>query len=167
MGLLNKVFSIGKRQPEQYICIEDRKYTGVNGGTFTNGAWRQRDLTTVAQDETGQALVSGNAAHLPPGSYRIRCRVPAYDCNGHVARLIDEETGHALLTGSPGYSANGTTIGMASFIEGKFRLASNRSIRVEHYQGNIQINNVGFGIAAGTGLTCEVYTRMELFRTTL
>ena len=167
MGLLNKVFSIGKRQPEQYICIEDRKYIGTHGGTFTSGAWRQRDLNTIVQDDTGQALVSGNVVYLPPGNYRCQAHVPASVVDSHVARLIDEASGDALLTGTIQFSF--ATIGAtksltASYIAGKFRLTTNGSVRVEHLCG-VTRSDFGFGIASN--LTCETYTRMELFRTTL
>jgi len=81
--------------------LKDQKNFGVNGGIFTNDAWRDRDLTvkedpqnfvTFFPTANGQTTPSPADApgywSLPAGTYKIDWSAPAFEVNRHKSRLV-------------------------------------------------------------------------------
>ncbi len=74
--------------------VYDEKGAEENGGTFTSGAWRTRDLNTISY--TGGAastekfvILSSNSNQfdLDPGSYIFEWKCPANTVDSHKSRL--------------------------------------------------------------------------------
>tara|TARA_R100000152_G_C6719671_1_gene145873 strand:- start:47 stop:658 length:612 start_codon:yes stop_codon:yes gene_type:complete len=72
-----------------YAIICDRKDSTTDGGTFTTGAWRQRDLNHEIADPDSIVSISSNEFTLQAGTYLIKWTAPGYDCDRHVSRLYD------------------------------------------------------------------------------
>ena len=70
-----------------YAVIADQKTSGTDGGTFTSGAWRTRDLNTEVTDVDNIVSISSNQFTLQAGTYLIKARATAYDCDRHQLRL--------------------------------------------------------------------------------
>lgn len=70
--------------------IEDVKATGVNSGTFTDGAWQDRDLNTLSGDNASmEVTLSDNQFTLYPGKYKIEWECPAMAVDEHMSRLYN------------------------------------------------------------------------------
>ena len=72
-----------------YAIISDTKVANVNGGTFTSGAWRTRDLNTENADADGIVSISSNQFTLQAGSYLIKFQSTGFKVDRHITRLRD------------------------------------------------------------------------------
>ena len=78
--------------------VYDEKDTDTNGGTFTTGAWRQRDLNTIRYSDgvvnSNEAFVTlnSNEFSLVPGRYVIEWECPAFKLDGHISKLISYDS---------------------------------------------------------------------------
>lgn len=140
-----------------YILIQDQKTTNTDGGDFTSGAWRTRDLNTEVSDAGGHASVASNQITLAAGTYRCRISAPAYQVTRHQLRLQDITNTATLLMGSCGYTVAGGGNQTHSFIEGRFTLAGTTVLEVQHQAETTQASGVGFGVASHFG-AFELYT---------
>ena len=147
---------------ESYVCIQDQKAQNTTGGTFTAGGWRTRDLTTEVSDTGSLASISSNQITLEAGTYRCLIMCPAFGVNEHQARLHNTSDSTVVLTGSLGYARQPLTYGMStSFISGRFTLAAQKVLEVQHYCISTEATD-GFGVKMN--VTTEVYTMAEFWK---
>ena len=146
---------------DAYAIIVDQKPATTNGGTFTGGDWRTRDLNTELSDPDGIVSISSNQFTLQAGSYLIRWACPAYYINRHQSRLYDvtnatvREYGLSGYTASGGYSNNYST-GSARVVPG-----AATTYEIQHHASGTLAGS-GFGVYGGAGV--EQYTLVEIFR---
>lgn len=148
----------------RYMLVEEQQTAGTAGGTFTLGAWRTRVLNTVVSDVRGIIVALGsNQITLPKGIYRFQASAPAYKVGSHQARLFNITAAAVLGLGSSEYTdpASGVNDATRSFVSGRFVLAVESDIELQHQCGSTQLAD-GFGRAVGWGV--EVYSRVELWR---
>lgn len=69
--------------------VADRKTLGTDGGSFTQGAWRVRDLNTELADPENIVSVADEKMTLPAGTYFIYASAPAYKTSYHQVRLYN------------------------------------------------------------------------------
>ena len=69
------------------IC--DQKAYNANGGTFTNGAWRPRDLNTEISDVSGIVSIASNQFTLQAGTYTIEWSAPSFRVEANSSRLYN------------------------------------------------------------------------------
>src|SRR5690606_7858669 len=106
-----------------YCLIQDRKASGVNGGTFTAGAWRTRDLNTKLYDPGGFVTLASNQIGLGAGRYRVSASAPATACQSHATRLYNVTTAATVLVGTTEQStaaSSGDAVGTRSLLSGEF-----------------------------------------------
>jgi len=139
------------------VIIEDQKPQGTNGGTFTSGAWRTRDLNTLVFNHNSLASLGGNRFTLPAGTYCIDWDAPAFDVAVHRSALYNYTTstivayGTSMRTGSlTSASSNGTTV---------ITITSPTSFEIRHICKITRDTN-GFGVATTFGT--EIYTRVRI-----
>ena len=158
-----------------YILITDEKAAGNDGGTFTAGAWRTRDLNTEQADTGNHAAVAANQITLQAGTYRASIFVPAHNVSSHVARLRNITDGSTILEGSAansiftaddlGGDGKADSCMNHSIIKGRFTLGAAKVLEVQHY-GQVTRASYGFGVnsnLSGAG-AAETYTIVELIR---
>lgn len=140
------------------VMVADQKASGTDGGNFTSGAWRTRDLNTLLADSGGIAAIVANQLQLPAGTYDVNISCPAVNCNRHQARLRNVTDGATLLTGTSQFSEIGSTTpgDTRSVIQGRFTLAAAKSLEIQHQCQTTQNVN-GFGVDSGFG-NVETYT---------
>ena len=155
-----KVSSITLPSQSPALHVEDHKASGTNGGTFTSGAWRTRDLNTVATNEISGASLATNQITLPAGTYKINARAPAFQVQPHTARLFNIAGSAVLLEGSTegSWSTSGVT---NSKIIGKFTLTVSSNLEIQHYGKSTILTN-GFGQTAAIVGKNEVYTQVYI-----
>ena len=146
-----------------YAKLSDVKANLTDGGTFTSGAWRTRDLNTEDIDTNNIVTLASNQFTLQAGTYRIRATAPAYTVEQAVGKLRNVTDGSDVIIGTGGYYPNGGRSDVVrTEIVGQFTIASAKAFEIQHYCTATQATN-GFGVAMGVGVS-EVYTIVELWK---
>jgi len=148
--------------------LVDEQTSGTNGGTFTNGAWRHRDLNTEYYDTIGVTL-SSNEFTLPVGTFYIDWTCPAIVVNQHRSRLYNTTSTTVVKYGTSAYSnpvhdwgyyadaeVSTTSCGSAAVT-----LTSTATFKVEH-RCVTTVATYGFGKASS--LAEEIYTTVKIMQ---
>ena len=167
--------------------LKDKKNYDVGGGTFTNGAWRDRDLT-VAEDPQGfvnftiggsQTTYSpGNTPgywSVPAGTYKIEWSAPGYAVDNHFSRLVWSITESEISTaglnasdyedGSSVRSSADNDVFTTNFSSGSKVITTTAAatyFKILHRCGDTQDTN-GFGRNANLGSGMHnIYTQVRI-----
>ncbi len=143
-----------KRCFRDYILIRDIKAAGVDGGTFTSGAWRTRDLIEESSDVGGHAGLGANRITLVAGTYEFEVSAPAYLVGSHQVRLYNISDASIVTSGSVMYNAGACVT--RSEACGRFTITSPKVFEVQH-RCSITQASTGFGKACNFG-SWEQYT---------
>ena len=146
-----------------YAIIADQKANNVDGGTFTTGDWRTRDLNTELIDPDGIVSISSNQFTLQAGSYFIEAHAPAYRVNQHMAKLYQTSGTPADIAFGTGQYTNSTYLGhTASIVRARVTISSATTYEIRH-RGSATHNSSGFGKKTNFGTT-ELYTVVEIYK---
>lgn len=147
---------------EEIMIVNDTKASGTDGGTFTSGAWRTRDLNTVESNNIVGASLATNQITLPAGTYEVIGFATANGVTKHQARLYDTTGTVLLVTGTNGKinaeSSSDETTTISSIL-GSFTLSGESDIELQHRCSSSQ-TTIGFGSACSFGE--EVYSQIEI-----
>lgn len=135
--------------------VYDEKAQGVTGGTFTGGAWRQRDLNAKNDPNNLVTIGTNQITIIVAGNYLIHALAPAYNTDRHQSRLL--KNGVVLQVGSIGYDMVYSTNPSRVFWTGT--LAVNDVIKLEHRATNTS-TGYGFGVESTWGVS--IYSIVEL-----
>lgn len=148
------------------LIIQDQKPQNTDGGTFTAGAWRTRDLNTVLVNNIPGASLSSNQITLPSGNYLVEWSAPANsqttDLSLHQSKLYDTTGANDLVLGSSLENFQGASSQRGSNIsdgKGYFTLGVTSVIELQH-RCAVTANTSGFGKAANFGV--EVYSQIKI-----
>lgn len=145
------------------LHIQDQKASGTNGGTFTQDAWRTRDLNTVLTNEIPSASLSSNQITLPAGTYYVEAFAPCYRGQFHKAKLYNITDTADILIGTTEYNFNGADyVQTSSHVVGRFTIAGTKVIELQHYC-KVTAANVGFG-SPGTFAVVELYSDIRIWK---
>lgn len=142
-------------------AMEDQKATATEGGTFTSGAWRTRDLNTEVLDPSSLVSIAANA-FTPTVAGWVEWSAPASNVGQHKTRLYNVTDAAVAGVGSSEQSAGSADTQTRSF--GGAPVVAGKAYRVEHQCSNTVATN-GLGRASGLATTVEVYTRVQFWRT--
>lgn len=147
---------------ESYVHVNDEKAQNTDGGTFTLGAWRTRDINQEKSDADGICSIASNQITLDAGTYRCFITCPASYVGRHQAQLYDTTGSAVLLLGTSSFvpTAVVVTQGIAT-VQGRFTIASQSVLEVQH-QSQATRATTGFGLACNFGV--EVYTQAEFWK---
>ena len=141
-----------------YAIIADQKTQNTDGGTFTSGAWRTRDLNTEIADPDGIVSISSNQFTLEAGSYLIRWVCATYLTYGNQSRVYNitdcsvEGISQTIRPVYDGENSVGTI---------RVDIAGSKTFEIQHYC-NTTVATSGFGYAANIGT--EQYTVVEIYK---
>ena len=148
-----------------FLHIQDQKPQGTNGGTFTSGAWRTRDLNTVLTNTIPGASLSNNQITLPAGKYYVEASAPSYIVSLVQLQVYDITNTSILLLGSVTRYlwGGGTTSPICglSLVSGIFQSEAEIDLELRH-QCSVTNDANGFGVAAN--FTTEVYSDIRIWR---
>ena len=136
--------------------VKDVKGSGVDGGTFTSGAWQTRDLNTLEGDTTFISIDGSTTFTLDSGIYQITAHVPARDVAEHQARLYNVTDATVAAVGSAERTA---TASPASVIMTVIKIDAQKTFRIENRCQNTN-NDDGFGQGVNWGE--NVYTQVQI-----
>ena len=129
-----------------YAIIADQKSSGTNGGSFTSGDWRTRDLNTELYDPDGIVSISSNQFTLQAGSYLIKAHAPAYKVGRHQIALYDITGSSYVETGSSAYVDGSESVSTDSFLTARFTCSGANVYEIRHQCGTT-FNTYGFGVS--------------------
>lgn len=146
------------------LHIQDQKSAGTNGGTFTSGAWRTRDLNTILTNEITGASLNANAITLPAGTYYCTAEAPAYNVMAHKIKLRKTNGTAADLPLKSRVGASATGFNDWSKLSGRFILTEQSTIELQHYCYQTQAD-YGLGFRPySIESTVEVYSSIEIWK---
>jgi len=148
-----------------YAVICDQKPSGTEGGTFTKGAWRTRDLNTKIADPDGIVSISSNQFTLGAGSYLIKWSAIAARVERNKSSLYDV-TGAAYIDyGDTRWGMNYDGEPEASTGIARVTPSGSNVYEIRHYSHE-SYATYGFGFAGSnsTGGVVEKYTFVEIYK---
>lgn len=149
---------------KSYAIIADQKSTDSNGGTFTHGAWRTRDLNTEISDVDGIVSISSNQFTLQTGTYLINTFAPAYKVDRHQVRLYNITDSSVALTGGSNFASSSSNGSQNALMFGRITITSAKVFEIQH-QSQTTEGTFGLGVAAMVGTT-ETFTVVEIYKET-
>ena len=156
-----------RRGIQTYAIISDQKTEDTHGGTFTQGAWRTRDLNTEIADPDGIVSIANNQFTLGAGTYLVVATAPAYRVDAHKVKLYNATSSSDVAFGTPGYSANGDgRVTDTSTVRCRVTVTGSTAFEIQHKNSDTRSSN-GFGVAAGTlasDIGPETYTVVEIYK---
>ena len=144
-----------------YAIICDQKTAGTEGGTFTLGAWRTRDLNTEISDPDGIVSISTNEFTLAAGSYLIQWSAPAYEAAKNKTRLYDVTGTAVIQIGSSEFAWTGGD-GSRSFGHARVTPSGSNNYRIEH-QSELTKTLSGFGRECDFSAV-EIFTIVTIYK---
>ena len=147
-----------------YAVIGDKKAKDVDGGTFTSGAWRTRDLNHEFVDDDGIVSISSNQFTLQAGKYWVTWRAPATMTNGHTSLLYNITDTAFVQIGSTEFTGNGagSEIQTCSFGSAQIDISGAKVFEIQHY-AQTTASNIGFGTDQSDASTGDsIYTIVEI-----
>ena len=129
-----------------YAIICDQKGSNVDGGTFTSGDWRHRDLNTEISDSDGIVSISSNLFTLQAGTYLILASATGFMVGRHQIRLYNNTDSAVAAYGSSEYSNGSHHMGTRSFLQTRIVISGAKAFKIEHRSENT-VNTEGFGVA--------------------
>lgn len=141
--------------------VWDEKPQNTNGGTFTAGAWRQRDLNTKSDPDNLVSVASNAVTITTSGKYWIRAIAPAYTAGRNQCRIT--KNGSLLQQGTSEYAATAGDDSIKSVVAWVGQLVANDVIRLEH-QCDSTSPTYGFGVGDNSSWGVEIYSIMEIIK---
>ena len=146
---------------KQLFHVTDKKADNTDGGTFSSGAWRTRDLNTVESNDLDGASLSSDTITLEAGTYYIEWSCPAYKVNEHKSRLYNLTAGAIWVNGTSSYSFSNDATQTVSLGAGKFTLDETSTLQLQH-RCTFSNSTFGFGRASNYGID-ELYTEVRIW----
>lgn len=150
---------------QDYILIHDEKALAADGGGFTLGAWRTRDINQLKMNVGAHcALIGSNQFTLTAGTYRAHIRCPQYSVDLAVARLQNITAGTTVLRSGNVYANAAAVDCYAAVIMGQFTIAATTTFEIQHKCSATKATN-GFGRATSIDAAfVELYTVAEFIK---
>ena len=146
---------------ESYAIIADQKSSTTQGGAFTSGAWRTRDLNTEIADADGIVSISSNQFTLGAGSYLIRGYASVYRTNGHQVRLYNVTDSAEVAVGCNGMSHSSYYNMNPYTVTGRVTITGSTVFELQHRCADT-VNTYGYGQKISWGT--EQYALVEIFK---
>jgi len=139
--------------------VKDVKTAASFGGTFSNGAWRTRDLNTLT-GATGSVSIATNQITLTAGTYHIEATAPAANVNGHQTRFENITDTVTEIIGSSEYSGSASNTGTMSRCIGVVTVASTKVYELQH-RCQTSAGSFGYGLSANFSIS-TVYSQIKI-----
>ena len=153
---------IGSKTFTSYAIICDEKAHNVDGGTFTSGDWRTRDLNTEIADPDGIVSISSNQFTLSAGDYLIEASAPAFSVNQHVIRLQNITASTTVQHGQAAY-ADEPNVANKGFLVARVSLTGSTTFEIQHRSNFTKATN-GLGTQTTFTGTNSIYTVVKIYK---
>ena len=152
-----------------YAIIADVKASSADGGAFTAGDWRTRDLNTEISDVDNIVSISSNQFTLSAGTYLIEFQAPAARTGVHQTRLYNVTSSTLVQLGSNQWSGSGAgTSASTSFGCATITISGSTAFEIQHRSSvdGTGSDSYGFGVAGQGGMNwgSAIYTIVKIFK---
>lgn len=160
---ITDISGVVRRGIQTYAIISDEKSNGTHGGTFSNGAWRTRDLNNEIADPDSIVSISSNQFTLGAGTYLIEATTPAIEVGRHQCRLYNVTGSSGVEYGTSAFSShdNGYAV-TASSLAVRVTITGSTVFEIQH-RGQTTKSSFGFGLSNSFG-GVEVYTLVKIYK---
>jgi len=135
-----------------YAIIADVKASNADGGSFTSGDWRTRDLNTEITDEDSIVSISSNQFTLGTGNYLIEWNPIGYAVMAHQSRLYNVTDSSSIAVGRAGYSnASAGAVHDNSDGAARISITGDKVFEIQH-RAHTTRTDYGFGVGTAGGL---------------
>jgi len=146
-----------------YAIIADQKSSSSEGGVFSIGDWRTRDLNTELSDADGIVSISSNQFTLQAGTYLIEADAPAFSINRHIIKLYQTSgTPADIAFGTSEFASLSYSAQTRSFLTTRVTISSATTYEIRHRCQSTYSGSEGFGVASD--LAIETYTVVKIFK---
>ena len=154
---------VGHKGFVSYAIICDEKTSDTDGGTFTSGDWRTRDLNTEIADPDGIVSIASNQFTLGAGNYLIEASAPAYRTNRHILRLQNITSSTTVQIGSAEYTNDSDAIITRSVLAARVSLTGSTTLEIQH-RAETTSSTFGFGVDSSFTGVGSIYTIVKIFK---
>ena len=154
---------VGHKGFVSYAIICDEKTSDTDGGTFTSGDWRTRDLNTEIADPDGIVSIASNQFTLGAGNYLIEASAPAYRTNRHILRLQNITSSTTVQIGSAEYTNDSDAIVTRSVLAARVSLTGSTTLEIQH-RAETTSSTFGFGVDSSFTGVGSIYTIVKIFK---
>ena len=158
IALENDVSKLNNRTWD--VIIEDRKPPGHDGGTFSSGAWRRRDLTYIVYNNDDLSFLQNHQFTLPAGTYCIDWDAPANKVDRHQTRLVNVSIPAVVAYGTNEHASKGYDGHSRSWGTAIVTIDSPSKFEIQH-RCETTYGPDGFG-AQSLAYGDEIYTRVRI-----
>ncbi len=158
---------IGSKTFTSYAVLADVKGVNADGGTFTAGAWRTRDLNTEITDPDGIVSISSNQFTLAAGTYFIEGLASACQVNAIQTRIYNATDSSVVQLGTAEYAGSGSNHPtQQSFVKGRVTISGTKAFELQHYCTTTQATyGMGVGVSGGFNLgTTTIFTLVTIHK---
>ena len=148
-----------------YAIIADQKSSTTEGGVFSIGDWRTRDLNTEISDADSIVSLSSNQFTLQAGTYLINAVAPACQVSSHQTRIYNVTDTAVVQLGQVVFSYSSSGSGSSSYVSGRVTITGAKVFEIQHRCATSRAD-YGFGVgtsgaynwSSGTVFAiCEIY----------
>ena len=143
-----------------YARLADVKGTTTQGGTFTSGAWRTRDINVEETDPDGIVSLSNNQFTLQAGTYHIFASCCAVGVDNHNCRIYNITDSSTLLTGLANKNQE-ENVSDYAHVRGQFTISGTKVFELQH-RCQTTVTTHGFGAYASWN--GNVYSTIEIHK---
>ena len=143
-----------------YARLADVKGNTTQGGSFTSGAWRTRDITTEETDPDGIVSISSNQFTLQAGTYHIYASCCAVGVDNHNCRIYNITDSSTTLTGLANKNQE-ENVSDYAHVRGQFTIAAAKTFELQH-RCQTTVTTHGFGAYASWNN--NVYSTIEIYK---
>lgn len=143
------------------VVLWDQKAQNTDGGTATNGAWRDRVLNTEYYDLGGLCALAANVFTLQVGTYVVKWSAPGFNLGSYQTRLFNNTDSTVEQFGTSEAVGSGSNIQMRSFGLAKVTIAGAKGFKIQYQSQDTQATT-GLGVAAN--FSTEIYTIVEIWK---
>ena len=143
-----------------YARLADVKGNTTQGGSFTSGAWRTRDITTEETDPDGIVSISSNQFTLQAGTYHIYASCCAVGVDNHNCRIYNTTDSSTTLTGLANKNQE-ENVSDYAHVRGQFTIAAAKTFELQH-RCYTTVSTHGFG--AYSSWNNNVYSIIEIHK---
>ena len=155
--------SSGMGMYSAYALFQDQKAANTAGGTFTQDAWRTRDLNVEVVDTGNIASVASNQVTLEAGTYYFRSSAPTFGTSQNIMRLYDTTATAEITRGQTYLAPVLHDVLTVTDVFGRFTIGVQSVLEVQHYC-NATYETLGFGIAKNIDSHVEIFASIEFWK---
>ena len=145
-----------------YAIIGDEKSAGTDGGGFTSGAWRTRDLNAELSDPDGIVSISSNQFTLAAGSYLVVASAPALGVNNHKLKIYNITDSADVQIGTTEYAHASDYSTKRSFVSSRFTISGSKVFEIQH---RCETTKATTGMGRGYSMSVvELFTLVEIYK---